>query len=187
MNLLGADRELTRNSYYAATAPRRRSWPAWQGSGDCDVAVVGGGLAGLSAALELAERGLSVTLLEAQQVGWGASGRNGGQAIHGLACDQGTIEAQLGLDDARRVWAMSLEALDLLRERIRRHRIDCDWRDGYLGLATSARKGRELLRWAERMAQVYGYEQTPIAATDLGGWIRSPRFHSGVHDPRSGL
>ena len=186
MNLLGADRELTRNSYYAATAPRLQSWPAWQGSGECDVAVVGGGLAGLSAALELAERGLSVTLLEAQQVGWGASGRNGGQAIHGLACDQGTIEAQLGLDDARRVWAMSLEALDLLRERIRRHRIDCDWRDGYLGLATSARKGRELLRWAERMAQVYGYEQTPIAATDLGGWIRSPRFHSGVHDPHSG-
>ena len=186
MNLLGADRELTRNSYYAATAPRRRSWPAWQDSGNCDVAVVGGGLAGLSAALELAERGFSVTLLEAQQVGWGASGRNGGQAIHGLACDQATIEAQLGLEDARRVWAMTLEALDLLRDRIRRHQIDCDWRDGYLGLATNARKGRELLRWAERMAQVYDYAQTPIAAADLPAWIRSPRFHSGVHDPRSG-
>ena len=186
MDFLSVDRDLARQSWYAASAPRTETYPTLVGEHHCDVAVVGGGLAGLTAALELAERGQSVVLLEARQVGWGASGRNGGQAIHGLACDQGTIEAQLGLDDARRVWAMSLEALDLLRERIRRHRIDCDWRDGYLGLATSARKGRELLRWAERMAQVYGYEQTPIAATDLGGWIRSPRFHSGVHDPRSG-
>ena len=186
MNLLGADRELTRNSYYAATAQRRTSWPSLQGGAECDVAVVGGGLAGLSAALELAERGFSVTLLEAQQIGWGASGRNGGQAIHGLACDQSTIEAQLGLEPAKQVWAMSLEALDLLRERIGRHRIDCDWRDGYLGLATSARKGRELQQWAERMARVYGFEQQAIAPAEMPRWIASPRYHSGVFDPRSG-
>lgn len=186
MNLLGADRELTRNSYYAATAQQRTSWPALQGSAATDVAVVGGGLAGLSAALELAERGFSVTLLEAQQIGWGASGRNGGQAIHGLACDQGTIEDQLGLDLAKQVWAMSLEALDLLRERVRRHRIECDWRDGYLGLATSAGKGRELQQWAERMARVYGFEQQAIAPAELPRWIASPRYHSGVFDARSG-
>ena len=186
MNLLGADRELTRNSYYAATARRRTSWPALQGSAECDVAVVGGGLAGLSAALELAERGFSVTLLEAQQIGWGASGRNGGQAIHGLACDQGTIEDQLGLDLAKQVWAMSLEALDLLRERIRRHRIDCDWQDGYLGVATSARKGRDLRQWAERMARVYGFEQQTITPAEMPRWIASPRYHSGVFDARSG-
>jgi gamma-glutamylputrescine oxidase len=86
------------------------------------VAVVGGGLAGLSAALELRQRGLDVLLLEARELGYGASGRNGGQAIHGLACEQEVIEAQLGLDDARRVWDLSLEALDLLRERIARSR-----------------------------------------------------------------
>ena len=128
------------------------------------MAVVGGGLAGLSAALELAERGFSVTLLEARELGFGASGRNGGQAIHGLACDQVTIEEQLGLDEAKRVWAMSIEALDLLRQRISRYDIDCDWRDGYLGLATNARKGRELQDWAERMEQVYGYAQQHIRA-----------------------
>ena len=72
--------------------------------------VVGGGLAGLSAAIDLRQRGVDVVLLEAQQVGYGASGRNGGQAIHGLACEQSVIEAQLGLADARRVWAMSLDA-----------------------------------------------------------------------------
>ncbi len=186
MDLLSADRELTRNSYYAATAARRQVFPALQGSASCDVAVVGGGLAGLSAALELAQRGFSVTLLEARQIGWGASGRNGGQAIHGLACDQQTIEAQLGLDDAKRIWAMSIEALDLLRERIRTHAIDCDWRDGYLGVATSERKGRELLAWAERLERVYGYAQQAIDAPELPRWIGSPRYHSGVFDPRSG-
>jgi gamma-glutamylputrescine oxidase len=106
----------------------------------CDVAIVGGGLAGPVGGAGAGQRGLDVVLLEARELGWGASGRNGGQAIHGLACDQDVIEAQLGLDDARRVWAMSLEALDLIRQRIADHAIDCDWRDGYLGVATSARK-----------------------------------------------
>jgi gamma-glutamylputrescine oxidase len=186
MDLLSADRELTRNSYYAATAAQRQAFPPLQGRAVCDVAVVGGGLAGLSAALELAQRGFAVTLLEARQIGCGASGRNGGQAIHGLACEQSVLEEQLGLDDAKRVWAMSIEALDLLRERIRAHAIDCDWRDGYLGVATSARKGRELLAWAERIERVYGYRQQPIAAAELPRWIASPRYHAGVHDPRSG-
>jgi gamma-glutamylputrescine oxidase len=186
MDLLSADRELTRNSYYAATAAREQAFSPLQGAQSCDVAVVGGGLAGLSAALELAERGFSVTLLEARELGWGASGRNGGQAIHGLACDQATIEAQLGLDEARRVWAMSIEALDLLRERITRHAIACDWRDGYLGLATSARKGAELSAWADRIDSVYGYPLQRIAPAEMGRWIASERFHSGIHDARSG-
>jgi gamma-glutamylputrescine oxidase len=159
---------------------------ALQGGTSCDVAIVGGGLAGLSAALELAQRGLDVVLLEARELGWGASGRNGGQAIHGLACDPATIEDQLGLDDARRVWAMSIEALDLIRERIARHAIDCDWRDGYLGLATSARKGAELAAWADRVESVYGYPLERIAPARIADWIASPRYHSGVHDPRSG-
>lgn len=186
MSFLSIDRDLARDSYYAATARREQEHPALHGSVDCDVAVVGGGLAGLSAALELARHGRKVVLLEARQIGWGASGRNGGQAIHGLACDQETIEAQLGLADARRVWAMSLEALDLLRGRIAEHHIDCDWHDGYLGLATSPRKAAALAGWADRMAQVYGAHFTRIDAAEVGRWIASPRYHGGLHDPRSG-
>jgi gamma-glutamylputrescine oxidase len=186
MDLLRADRDLTRDSYYAATADREEAFPALEGAHTADVAIVGGGLAGLSAAIELADRGLSVRLLEAQQVGWGASGRNGGQAIHGLACDQSEIEAQLGLDEARRVWAMSIEALDLIRERCRRFAIDCDWQDGYLGLAVGARKALELRRWHERTAAVYGYDTRWIGPDEIGAWIASPRFHSGLQDPRSG-
>ena len=186
MKLLDVDRELRRHSYYAATVAREPAHPPLQGAQACDVAVVGGGLAGLSAALELAERGFSVTLLEARQLGWGASGRNGGQAIHGLACDQGVIEAQLGMDAAQRVWHMSIEALDLLRERIARHAIDCDWRDGYLCLATSARKGDALRRWAERIGRAYAYPLHAVAPAQVGEWIASPRYHSGVFDARSG-
>ena len=186
MSFLRADRDLTRHSYYAATAPRAAGFPAMEGSTDADVAVVGGGLAGLSAAIELADRGFSVVLLEARQVGWGASGRNGGQAIHGLACDTGVIESQLGMDDARRVWSMTIEALDLIRERCRRFDIDAEWRDGYLGLAVNARKGRELQEWADHIEKVYGYGLARIAPQDLPQWIASPRYHSGVHDARSG-
>jgi gamma-glutamylputrescine oxidase len=186
MPLLDTDQALTRNSYYAATAPQGAGFAPLLGEAHCDVAVVGGGLAGLSAALDLRARGFDVVLLESREIGFGASGRNGGQAIHGLACDPDTIEQQLGLDEARRVWAMSIEALDLLRARIAEHGIACDWQDGYLGVATTPRKAAELGEQAERLERVYGYPMQRIAAADMGRWIASPRYHGGVHDPRSG-
>jgi gamma-glutamylputrescine oxidase len=180
------DQDLARDSYYLASAPPARSWAPLAGDRRCDVAVVGGGLAGLSAALELRERGTDVVVLEGAAVGSGASGRNGGQAIHGLACEMTTIESQLGLGDARKVWAMSLEALDLIRHRIARHAIAAEWRDGFLSLAVGERKGRELGHWADRMASAYGFEARRIAPAEMPEWIASRRFHSGVHDPRSG-
>lgn len=186
MPLLDADRELTRHSYYAATAQREAPFPPLEGAVTADVAVVGGGLAGLSAAIELHDRGFDVVLLEAQEVGWGASGRNGGQAIHGLACGEAEIERQLGLDEARRVWAMSIEALDLIRQRIGRFAIDCEWRDGYLAVATSERKANALREWTARLERVYGYRQTWVDGAELPRWLASPRYAAGVHDPRSG-
>ena len=186
MALLDTDRELTRDSYYVHTAPAWVPSPALQGEVSCDVALVGAGLAGLSAALELASRGLSVTVLEAQHAGFGASGRNGGQAIHGLACDMSVIEAQLGRDDARRVFDLSIEALDLIRHRIATHAIACEWQDGFLSVATSPRKAQALTRWAEHMAQAYGYPMTVAAHDGVRQWIDSPRYHGAVHDPRSG-
>jgi gamma-glutamylputrescine oxidase len=186
MNFLESDRDLARRSYYAATAVRTQHHAPLAGALRCDVAVVGGGLAGLSAALDLAARGRDVVLLEARDLAWGASGRNGGQAIHGLACGQEVIEAQLGPADARRVWDMTIEALDLLHERMGRHAIECDWRPGFLGVATSARKGVELARWTDRIESAYGYPLTRIPPARIREWIASGRYHSGIHDPRSG-
>ena len=186
MSLLAAEEELTKHSYYAATASREQKFPALQAELDCDVAIVGGGFAGLSAAIELTDRGFKVVVLEARQVGWGASGRNGGQVIAGLACDQSVIETQLGLDLSRRVWDMTIEAIELIGARRQRFGIDCDWRAGTLSFAVNARKGRELQIGHADMQRRYRYQSDWIAPNEVARWIASPRFHSGVHDPKGG-
>lgn len=186
MSFLNVDVDLAKQSYYAATVQRTQRFPKLEGSVNCDVAVVGAGLAGLSAAIELADRGYSVAVLEAKEVGWGASGRNGGQALAGLACDQATVEAQLGMTDARRIWAMTLEAIALIQERCSRFDIDCDWQSGYLSVAVNARKAKVLRQWQDHMQAEYAFPTQWIDGTDMASWIDSPRFHSGVFDATSG-
>jgi gamma-glutamylputrescine oxidase len=152
-----------------------------------DVCVVGGGYAGLSAALELAARGYSVALLEAQRLGWGASGRNGGQVIVGFGfAGEDAIEAQLPAADARRAWDISVEGMQLLRERISAHAIECDYVPGYLSLAVNARKARALNARVRHMAKTYGYPMQSIGPGDIGQWIASERFHAGAFDSQSG-
>jgi gamma-glutamylputrescine oxidase len=111
-------------SWYQASLPATAVQPPLAGSASCDVGVVGGGIAGLSAALHLAERGYRVTVLEAERIGWGASGRSGAQALFGVAAGQDRLRALVGDADARAVWDMSLEALSLMRSLIARHAID---------------------------------------------------------------
>ncbi|MES2554111.1 MAG: FAD-dependent oxidoreductase [Pseudomonadota bacterium] len=180
--------KLTQNSYYAASANERPDYPQLQEDVIADVCVVGGGFAGLSAAIELADRGYSVVVLEAKTIGWGASGRNGGQIIAGLACEQNVIEKALGMDAAKQVWGMTLEALDLVHARVKRFNIQCDLKQGFLGVAVNARKGATLRQWFEGMARNYQYDSDAqwIEPAQINQWIDSPRYHSGYYDKRSG-
>src|SRR5580765_5623737 len=119
-------------SYYAASARAVPERGALAGSVAADVCIVGGGIAGCSAALHLAERGYQVVLLEEHRIGWGASGRSGAQAIYGVAAPQSKLNRLIGKADARAVWDMTVEALALIRELIERYRIDCDWVSGHM-------------------------------------------------------
>ena len=180
--------KLTQNSYYAATANLTADYAKLEDNVEADVCVVGGGFAGLSAAIELADRGYSVVVLEAKQIGWGASGRNGGQIIVGLACEQSVIEKTLGFSAAKKVWDMTIEALDLVRERVKRFDIDCDLTDGFLGVSVNASKGAKLRTWFDNMAKHYQYDTdaTWIEPKEIGAWIASPRYFNGYFDKRSG-
>src|SRR6202023_3130074 len=131
-------------SYYATSSARAPQRAALADGIDCDVCVVGAGIAGCSTALHLALAGLRVVLLEEHRVGWGASGRSGGQAIHGIAAGQTKLGRLIGEQAARAVWDRSVEGLPLMRDLIARFSIDCDWAAGYLAAAIKERHEREL-------------------------------------------
>ncbi|MBP7616023.1 MAG: FAD-binding oxidoreductase, partial [Steroidobacteraceae bacterium] len=122
-------------SYYAATRLAAPAHPPLAGDVDCDVCVVGAGIAGTSTALHLAQRGYRVVLLEAARVGWGASGRSGAQALFDVAAGEEKTAALIGPADARRIWDMTVEGLDLMRDLIARHAIACDYVPGQMHVA----------------------------------------------------
>lgn len=186
--MLAIEQKLIQNSFYTDSANAHPHYPPFEGDAVVDVCVVGAGLAGLSAAIELADRGYSVLVLEAETVGWGASGRNGGQIIAGLACEQSVIEKAVGFDAARQAWDITIEALDLVRARVKRFDIQCDLVDGFLGVAVGERKGAALREWYDDMAKRYHYDNDTewIEPNDLNKWIASPKYHCGYHDRRSG-
>ena len=144
-------------SYYAATANAAPDHPALEGDATFDICVVGAGIAGCAAALELAERGFRVALLEAERVAWGASGRSGGQAIFGFGTGLDTLVAQVGPVAARRMWDVSVAALGFVRERVARHAIDCDLHWGHMHVATKPRQRDELLELQRELAETCDY------------------------------
>jgi gamma-glutamylputrescine oxidase len=121
--------------------------------------VVGGGYTGLSAALHLREAGYDVALLEAQRVGWGASGRNGGQVGTGMRQDQDWLEKAAGRERARAFWDLGLEAVALVKDLIARHAIDCDLRPRRDPCRAQAAHAPEYEAYAEKLARDYGYDR----------------------------
>lgn len=167
--------------------PARSQREPLRGDLQADVVVLGGGIAGCSAALHLAKRGYRVALLEARAVGYGASGRSGGQTIFGLAASQTRLRAQVGRDDARRLFDLSTEALDLTQSLIRDYCIDCDYRPNHVHVAVKPRHVDELGVWARELNEDCGYPSARFLGRDeLQAHVRSARYLAGLIDPRSG-
>lgn len=174
------------DSYYAASANPSPSHPQLAGDVDADVCVIGGGIAGCSTALHLAERGYRVVLIESKRIAWGASGRSGGQAIVGFASGQQKLIDQLGFDDARKLWDISVEALSLLKDRVARHAIDCDLHWGQMHVAIKQRQRDALLAEKDELERKYGYTHLRFVEREaLRSLLATQRYCAGLYDSGS--
>lgn len=174
------------DSWYAASANPAPAHPRLEGEVKADVCVVGGGLTGLSAALHLAERGYSVALIEAERIGWGASGRNGGQICTGFSKGMEVVEERIGMEAARVCWNLAEEAKTLIRERVERHNIDCALKWGYLHAATKPSSMDDLRQYQDSLAS-YGYEDTKLLDRyALMERLKSPVYHGALWEGGAG-
>ncbi len=170
-------------SWYLATARGLTGHPPLAGSTTADVCVVGAGYTGLAAALHLAGRGYSVVLLEARRVGWGASGRNGGQLGTGQRREEGDLEALFGRDCARQLFQLGIAGRDLVKDLVRRHAIDCDLTPGQLLCAAKPGDMPILERRAAKLGRDYGYpHQRVLSSPEMRALVDSPAYHGGVLD-----
>lgn len=175
------------HSYYAASANQQINCPTLQGNHTADICVVGAGITGLSAALNLAERGYKVAVLEANLIGWGASGRSGGQMIFGFGCDMSVIEKSAGKIAAKAMWDMSVEAIDILRQRVDQHQIQCDLQQGHLHAAIKPRQMWELEEWQGSLERQYDYASLSLwSKQQVQSKMASERYIGGLYDANSG-
>lgn len=171
-------------SWYAETAGPLPDLPRLEGETKADICVIGGGYAGLSTALHLAERRYSVVLLEANRVGWGASGRNGGQVGIGPRAAMNKYERAVGRANARAIWDIAIEANALVKSLIHKHKIDCDLKPGYLEAAWRASDARELADWVETAAERYDHTELRILSREeVADLLGTTRYHGGALDP----
>ncbi len=174
-------------SYYAATAIGAPDCPSLSGSIWADVCVVGAGYSGISTALNLAERGYSVVVLEAARIGWGASGRNGGLMCSGYAPSMRKIAGWVGAEDAQRLWDMAEEAKTIIRERVRRHDISCDLKPGHLLGAVKPQHLTELRAEIGLLAERHGYGEARLVGRDeIRSIVATAIYHGGVYDAGGG-
>lgn len=175
------------DSYYAATANATAPFAKLEGDHSCDIVVIGGGFTGLSSALHLAERGYDVMLLEAHRVGWGASGRNGGQVGSGQRREQDELEKMVGRDDARKLWDIAEESKDIVKALIAKYDIQCDWKPGILHADHRARFVEHTHAYAEKLQTEYGYADIrAVDRAEMRDMLGTKFYHGGSLDMGAG-
>ncbi|TNE63136.1 MAG: FAD-binding oxidoreductase [Alphaproteobacteria bacterium] len=171
-------------SYYAATCKDTQDFRRLEGNIKVDVCVVGGGFTGVATALHLAEQGVEVALVEQNRIGWGASGRNGGQIIGGYGqamADFGKIEKSFGAENADEVFRMGVECVDIIADWIRKYDIDCGLKWGYFDAAMKQSELDELVAKADTMrAHGYPHEQRVVGPDEVKSIVGSDRYMGGV-------
>ena len=172
------------NSFYTATCNDMSGFRRLEGNIKVDICVVGGGFTGVAAALHLAERGYEVALVEQNRIGWGASGRNGGQVIGGYGQELSNfakIEKTFGSGNAETVWKMGVECVDIISDWVKKYQIDCDLKWGYVDLAMKESELEELKHSKAALeAQGYPHEQVVLDAQELRAYVGSDRYIGGV-------
>tara|TARA_R110002096_G_scaffold12990_5_gene46260 strand:- start:39162 stop:40460 length:1299 start_codon:yes stop_codon:yes gene_type:complete len=173
-------------SYYAAYATPLAEFPCLSSDIQVDVCVIGAGFTGLSTALHLAQSGYSVTILEAQRVGFGASGRNGGQVSGGQRMDQEGLEEMLGDDHAQALWNISQQSVDLVRD-LSSDMDDCGVADGIIHAAHRARYVGEEHAYTDHLRNKYGYDKIRnLSRDEMRDMVNSPAYHGGALDMGAG-
>ncbi|MFC3179651.1 NAD(P)/FAD-dependent oxidoreductase [Cypionkella sinensis] len=189
MNLLHANDQTGAYppSYYAATRTPLAPFPALQGETRADVCIVGGGYTGLSAALHLAQRGYDVVLLEAHKLGFGASGRNGGQVGSGQRQDQDWIEAAVGAEAAHKLWDLAEESKALVKNLIQSHAMPVRFYPGIAHACWTDAEVRHTHAYAEKLQRDYGYSHLELLDRDgIQALIGSKVYKGGEIDRDAG-
>lgn len=175
------------DSYYHATANPMEASATLHEDADCDVCIIGAGYTGLSAALYLADRGFNVVLLEANRVGWGASGRNGGQLGSGQRLDQTELEDEFGEKTAHQLWELGREAKSLVRDLVSTHNMKCDYRPGILYADHRKRLVAGSQAYVEKLQRDYGYGQVRfLDLQELRETVDTKAYYGGALDTGAG-
>ncbi len=189
MNLLHENDRLGQypNSWYAATANELAPFPSLKGAVKADICIIGAGYTGLSSALYLAQAGFNVVVLEAHRVGWGASGRNGGQLGSGQRREQDELETMLGVDHAKRLWDIAQESKATVRDLVKTHAINCDLKNGIAHTDWHASGVPPQHAYAEKLQQDYGYDQiSTLDKAQVRTLVGSDAYHGGTLDMGAG-
>lgn len=171
------------DSYYAATANTLPAFPQQQGDEQADVCIIGAGFTGLSSALHLAQLGYKTILLDAHRVGWGASGRNGGQLGAGQRVEQDDLEKSYGKEAARAMWDIAKDSILLCRDLIKTHQIDCDLKDGIIHADHKAHYVDESKAYVEKLQTEYNHDAVRfLDQEEVNHLVGSPAYYGGSID-----